>query len=217
MRSQVILSKKLLEDLYLEQKLSSSQIAKKLSCSESKINYWLSRYLIPKRTISEAVYGKLNPTGDPFSRREMSTYEDAFMLGLGLGLYWGEGNKKDPSSVRLGNSDPALVRAFLGFLESRFDIDKSRLRFGLQVFSDMDTKKVEGYWAEYLDVNLDSFYKTVVTISGKVGTYREKTKYGVMTLYFHNSRLKRLLMKEIDNLQRIDYSSFVLPKEERPM
>ena len=84
----------LLKELYLRQKLSSRMIAKKIGCSTSKVNYWLARHAIPKRDISEAVYVLNNPEGDPFEYKKPKTLQSAFLEGLGVGLYWGEGNKK---------------------------------------------------------------------------------------------------------------------------
>lgn len=217
MRNLKVITKNELSGLYLSSRLSSKEIAQTLGCSEGKINYWLSKYEIKKRNISDAVYQRLNPEGDPFTELPVTSSKEAFILGLGLGLFWGEGNKRNRQSVRLGNSDPALIRAFLFFLEDRYSIQRHRLRFGLQVFSDMDHDAVMKYWIKYLGVKPQQFYKTTITKSGRAGTYREKTKFGVLTLYFHNKKLRDLLLKEIDNLRGIDYSSFVLPKEERPM
>lgn len=200
----------LLRKLYVADRLSSREISSRLGFSESKVNYWISKYKIPKRSISDAVYTRLNPEGDPFFAAKTISKDDAFLLGLGLGLFWGEGNKKDPVSVRLGNSDPDLIKIFLRFLEDRFQIKKHRLRFGLQVFSDMDYTTAEEFWIRYLNVDASQFYKTVVTVSGKVGSYREKTKYGVLTLYFHNKKLRDLIVGEIDKLRNIDYHSDVL-------
>ncbi len=205
------ISKKILEELYLVSGLSSNQIAGQLKCSEGKVNYWLLKHGIKKRSVADAVYRKLNPSGDPFEVQKTLSKEDAFLLGLGLGLFWGEGNKKSPDSVRIGNSDPDLIKAFLYFLRNRFKIHSHRLRFGLQVFTDMDYKAAETFWATHLGVSPSQFYKTVVTVSGKVGTYREKTKFGVLTLYFHNKKLRDLLLKEIDKLKKIDYHADVLP------
>ena len=106
-----------LEDLYLRKKSSASHIAKKYKVSENKINYWLKKYNIPKRSISEAIYVKANPLGDPFTSAKPKSKEEWFLHGLGLGLYWGEGTKSNKHSVRLGNTDPALVVKFLEFLE----------------------------------------------------------------------------------------------------
>ncbi|HRH55722.1 MAG TPA: hypothetical protein PK609_02555 [Candidatus Paceibacterota bacterium] len=206
-----------LKQLYLVDKLSAKQISKKLNCSETKVHYWISKYSLPKRSISDAVYQKLNPNGDPYTVAKINSLEDSFLLGLGLGLFWGEGNKRDKSSVRLGNSDPDLIATFLYFLENRYQIQKHRLRFGLQIFSDMDPEEVEKFWMNRLGIKLEQLYKTVVTISGKTGTYREKSKHGVLTIYFHNKKLRDLLLAKIDNLRRIDYSSLVLPEEDKPM
>lgn len=206
-----------LKNLYINKKLSSREISLKLKCSEGKVNYWISKYNIPKRSISDAVYTRLNPNGDPFEVKKVESIEDALLVGIGLGLFWGEGNKKDFGTLRLGNSDPDLMRLFLYFLEKRYQIKKHRLRFGLQLFSDMNIRDAEKFWLDYLHITSNQLYKTVVSVSGKTGTYREKTKYGVLTLYFHNKKLRDLVIGEIDNLRKIDYHSDVLLKEEKPM
>lgn len=206
-----------LKNLYINKKLSSREISLKLKCSEGKVNYWISKYNIPKRSISDAVYTRLNPNGDPFEVKKVESIEDALLVGIGLGLFWGEGNKKDFGTLRLGNSDPDLMRLFLYFLEKRYQIKKHRLRFGLQLFSDMNIRDAEKFWLDYLHITSNQLYKTVVSVSGKTGTYREKTKYGVLTLYFHNKKLRDLVIGEIDNLSKIDYHSDVLLKEEKPM
>ena len=52
-----MLTKKELEDLYLNKKLSQIQISKKLKCSRDKISYWLGKYDIPLRDIFERQRG----------------------------------------------------------------------------------------------------------------------------------------------------------------
>jgi len=126
-----------LEKLYLKNKKSSKEISNIFKCSENKVNYWLNKYNIPKRSISEAVYLRLNPKGDPFKLKKLKTKEEALLFGLGIGLYWGEGTKRNEYAVRLGNTDPALIKKFIEFLENIYSIDRKKLRFGLQIFSDM--------------------------------------------------------------------------------
>lgn len=46
----------------------------------------------PKRSISDAIYAKRNPGGDPFTVVSPSIVSDAFLFGLGTGIYWGEGS-----------------------------------------------------------------------------------------------------------------------------
>ena len=137
------MDRSLLERWYIRDKKSVHDIAQALNCSDGKINYWLEKHFIPKRSISDAIYTKHNPKGDPFSTQPLQTSKDAFLFGLGLGLYWGEGTKKNQGQVRLGNTDPYLVLTFLDFLRKFYRIDNSRLRFAIQIFTDMDQKKEE--------------------------------------------------------------------------
>ena len=187
-----------IKKLYVNNKKSSAEIAKIFNCSERAVNYWLTRYEVKKRSISEAVYLKNNPNGDPFKIRTIKTVQDAKLLGLGLGLYWGEGNKKSKNSVRLGNTDPKLIKKFLEFLMRICGIEKKKLRFGLQVFSDMNTDQTLRFWLKELrgyGINRSQFFKVTVTPSRSLGTYKEKSKFGVMTVHFCNTKLKNLIDK----------------------
>lgn len=194
---------KLLEQLYVRNRKSVRDISKIFNCSEGKINYWLQKYSIPKRSISEAVYAMNNPNGDPFSFQTPRTNESSFLLGLGLGLYWGEGTKKNLHTVRLGNTDPHLVKAFLVFLRKTYKIDDSKLHFALQIFTDMDQKKEEKFWREFLNVDAKQFFKTTNTRSGSIGTYRVKSEHGVLTVYFGNKKLRDILISEIEKMKNL--------------
>lgn len=169
-------------------------IAKQSGFSHHKIAYWMDKHRIPRRTISEAVYLHSNPNGDPFKVKPIKTLDDAFLMGLGLGLYWGEGTKANAFEVRLGNSDPELLRMFMHFLTNRFGVVKTKLRFGLQVFTDINPDEALSYWVSALGVTREQFYKVHVTISGSLGTYRKKSKYGVVTIYFHNKKLRDIIV-----------------------
>jgi len=195
-----MIDKKLLIDLYINKKKSSREVADFIRCSEHKVNYWLKNHDIKKRTISEAIYNQKNPNGDPFKFKKIKTLEDAFLSGLGIGLYWGEGTKRDTSSVRLGNSDPNLIKKFIEYLEKMWDIDRGKLRFGLQIFDDMSQSETLKFWQRYLDVYSDQFYKTMYKPSSGPGTYNKKSKYGVLTIYFSNKKLRDIICGQIENM-----------------
>jgi len=199
------MDKSSLEQWYIHDKKSVHEIAGILKCSESGINYWLKKYAIPKRSIAEAIYTKHNPKGDPFLPQIPQTNKESFLFGLGLGLYWGEGTKRSLTAVRLGNTDPCIVRAFLFFLRKFYDINNSRLHFSLQIFTDMDQRKEEKFWKDFLNVDAAQFYKTTNTRSGSIGTYREKSKHGVLTIYFGNKKLRDILISEIEKLKELRY------------
>ncbi len=187
---------------YLRDKKSAAQIAIDCNCSVNQVNYWLSKYEIQKRSISDAVYIKLNPKGDPFSVVRLSKSEEWFLYGLGLGLFWGEGNKVNKNAVRLGNTDPDLIVAFLSFLKIIYQIDERKLRFGLQLFTDIPKEKALRYWCDSLGVSKTQFQKVVITKSTKSGTYRKKSKYGVITVYFSNTKLRDTIIGAIEDLRK---------------
>ena len=180
--------------MYVGQKKSVSEIAKIFGCSENRINYWLAKEGIKKRSISEAIYIKHNPNGDPFRFILPKNVDEAVLFGMGLGLYWGEGTKANKTCVRLGNSDAALLNVFIDFLIKFFHIKKEDLRFHLHVFTDIDLNEAYGYWIKKLKIKKEQFYKPIITKTGKLGTYRKKSKYGVVTVYYSNKKLRDLLI-----------------------
>ena len=176
-----MIHKQLLIKEYVQLQHSAREIAEKLGCSENKVHYWLEKHSIKKRTIRDAVYVRANPNGNPFSYSEPASKQDWFLFGLGLGLYWGEGNKANTHAVRLGNSDPDLINMFLKFLTEIYNIDKTRLRFGLQIFSDCSAREAQKYWCQKLSVD---------------------QSHGVLTVYFSNIKLRDIIVTAIDSLRK---------------
>jgi hypothetical protein len=102
-----------LAEWYGVRRRSMQEIAVSLGCSLHKVEYWMEKYGMPKRGHSEALYCKRHPQGDPFRFTPPRNIAEAKLFGLGLGLYWGEGNKAEKNSVRLGNTDPELIKRFI--------------------------------------------------------------------------------------------------------
>jgi hypothetical protein len=180
--------------------LSMAEIGRHLGCSVHKVAYWMERYGFVRRSRSDALYTKCNPSGDPFRIIPTVTRQDAFIAGLGLGLYWGEGTRANHTSVRLGNADPRLIRAFIAFLVRRYGARPERFTFGLQVFSDTPPAKAKRYWCAALHVPARQFQKVVVTPSRGIGTYRRRLANGVLTVYFHNRKLRDILVRELERV-----------------
>src|SRR5665213_633896 len=122
------LQRQQLESLYLDDGLSMMEISNLLNCSNHKVVYWMDLYKIKRRSISDAVYQKNHPDGDPFDIKPIKTKKDIKLLGMGVGLYWGVGNKANKTSIRLGNTDPALLRVFMKFLIELLGVKKADLR-----------------------------------------------------------------------------------------
>ena len=191
------LTRNLLNQLYNRDKKSVPVIAKELNCSEHRVNYWLKKNRISKRNISEAIYLNRNPDGDPFKFEPPKTNDDHHLFGMGIGLYWGEGNKANKNIVKLSNSDPELLKTFIKFLIRFFNIDKSDLRFHLHIFTDIDLSEAKHFWINELKIKKEQIYKPTITKTGKLGTYRNKSKYGVLAVYYCNTKLRNLIVNLI--------------------
>lgn len=191
---------RLLHNLYIREKKSVAQIAKEHGCSQHKVDYWLRKHAIEKRTISDAIYQLKHPEGNPFLSKNPETVEEYFLFGLGLGLYWGEGQKRGRGGVRLSNTDVKLIKKFIQFLDQKFNVKKDQLKFGLQIFNDISPSAALSYWKKELGVKEDQFYKVIVSKVRGLGTYKYKSEYGVVCVYFNNVRLRQIICEMIENI-----------------
>lgn len=164
----------------------------------------MDKHKIEKRSIGDSIYIKRNPGGNPFSVNKSFQMNENFIYGLGLGLFWGEGNKKNKNSVRLGNTDPDLIRLFIMYLKSVYNIDDTKLNFSIQIFEDLDVDTVRNFWIKKLSIEPIQIYKKItISKSGRKGTYKNKSKYGVITVYFNNTKLKEIIDKEIEDIKKM--------------
>ena len=79
------------------------------------------------------------------------------------------------------------------FMMRFFSVQKDDFRFGLQIFTDIDTEEALRFWTRELKVKKNQFSKVIVTISGSIGTYRKKSEHGVATLHYNNTKVRALL------------------------
>lgn len=179
------------------------EVSQKLHCSVNKVAYWMKCHDLKRRSISESAYVKHNPGGDPFLFRLPTTKNEHFLFGLGLGLYWGEGTKANKYSVRLGNTDPKMILVFISFLESFFMISRRDLRFGIQVFSTMKSQDALNFWAKELRAKKEQFMKVIVTPKRGEGSYGRKIEHGVLTVYYHNKKMRDTLVHQIEKIKEI--------------
>lgn len=189
-----MIAKKTLEYMYISNNLSMNQIANNLGVSLSTVDWWMRKHEIRRRSRSGANYVLYNPDGDPFKINALNTPYLNQLYGVGIGLYWGEGNKANKNSVRIGNTDSKMILKFIEFLTKIYSIDTTKLRFSIQTFDDTSIQEVEEYWQYALGFDNTYFTKTTVSKSGLFGNYTKKSKYGVLTLNFHNTKLRNILV-----------------------
>lgn len=192
-----LIEKSVLEQFYQKEHLSMMEISKKLHVSVNQVVWWMGRYDITRRSWSEATYVKRNPQGDPFRIKTNLSLQEAELKGIGLGIFWGEGNKTTKYGIKVGNTDHRLINKFIEFLTKICGVDRGKLRFSLIIFNDSDPVQAINYWISRLNIKEEQIGKpTIIPPQGK-GTYKNKSKYGVLTVGCFNTKLRKWLDKEL--------------------
>lgn len=76
-------------------------------------------------------------------------------LALSL-LYLGEGAKKSPATA-MGNSDPRILRFFVGMMQRLYGISPEDMRCELHLRADQDVTELTRYWSKTLRIPVKNF------------------------------------------------------------
>lgn len=202
-----MLAKEQLEELY-KNGYSAKDIADRLNYSESGIRYLLSKYAIPRRSISEAIYVKNNPNGDPFKIKELETQEDFKLFYISIGLYLGEGDKTSKHNVKLVNSNPYILRIFVKFLREICRVNEAKIRASLNIFDDVKLQNSINFWTNSIGITKKQLTGAIVRKS-RGGSYKNKSEYGTLSVYVSNIKLKKIIMDWCNNLISCWYADVV--------
>lgn len=113
-------------------------------------------------------------------------------LILLLGLYWGEGTKKDFGII---NSDPHLIQTFIFCLGS-IGINSDRLTISIRIHSDVDLDAAKSFWISKTNLPENSI-RGIEIIEGKK---KGKLKYGMCRVRVSSGIRERLLVQTMISL-----------------
>lgn len=192
---------------------SYSQIKEIIDVSKSTLSYWLKNYPLSdkrirqlrdwnekrienyretrrknKEKLLELIYNEMKLEILPFSKR------DLFIAGLFL--YWGEGGKTKEAELSLSNTNPAIAKFFIYWLENALKINRNKMRIKLHLYKDMDIKKEINFWKRMLGVKKNQFAKPYVKDSNLSSiTYKNGFNHGTCNIIIGNATLtKKILM-----------------------
>jgi len=96
----------------------------------------------------------------------------------GCMLYWAEG-AKHRNTIRFSNSDPEMVRFFVKFLRTYFDVPDEAIRLTCNLFADhLDRQReIERYWLSIADLTDASLCKSTVNTYSK---YSQRKRKGML-------------------------------------
>ena len=172
------ISKSTLSGWLNDMPLSSKQIRQLRDLNPQRIERFRETMRKKREQRLQSVYEQVRKDIGSLSRR------DLFIAGLYL--YWGEGTKSDQSSIGVANTDPAVIRAFIHWMEI-MRIPKDKIRVRLHLYTDMNIKQESLYWSKELDMPLKQFRKPYVKNSSLAGlTYKTGHGHGTCNLRFGN-------------------------------
>ena len=106
-------------------------------------------------------------------------------------LYLGEGFKTK-SSIGLGNSNPDIMKLFIGLLRSVYDLDETKFRIYLHLRYDQDDILEKTFWSQILSVPLNKFGKTQFDKRTQ-GSKTWKDYHGVCSVYYYDAKIEKRL------------------------
>ncbi len=107
----------------------------------------------------------------------------------GFLLYWAEGSKME-GTMRIANLDARMLQLFARFLREVCHAQERRLRVYPRVSRECDLVAARRYWARLLKLPSDQVHVYPHTDTRSLAS-RQWSPYGLATLEFHNTKLKR--------------------------
>jgi hypothetical protein len=140
---------------------------------------------------------------DEEGRRRFGSLSERELLVAGLGLYAGDGSKRD-GEVIFANNDADLVAFFCRWLRTCFEVDETRLRVRLYLHEGLDLSAATTFWSEVTGVPPEGFRKPYRAVPD--GSIRHtKHRHGCAHVSYASSSVHRRIMGMIRGL--FDYGA----------
>lgn len=121
------------------------------------------------------------------ARQEFEDFKFYPLFITGIALYWGEGDRQSRYQVRLGNTDPAMIRIFVSFLKDVCGVPTNKIYASILIYPDIDGEVCREFWIQHSELSEGNFQKSI-TIQGRHKTRRLQN--GVCTVGVSSRYLK---------------------------
>lgn len=189
-----------------EQGLSVKEIARRVCVSQASVSVWVRdieltpdqhrrlqelngmhfRQIRARQVLSERHRTRRRQAQD--DGRCLARREDAFHAA-GCMLYWAEGGKSR-NQVRMTNSDPEVLKFFVRFLRTYFDVADEQIRITCNLFADHLDRQVaiEQFWLDWLDLPRASLCTSIVNVYSKYSRKKRTNRLPYGTCHVTVSR-----------------------------
>ncbi len=123
------------------------------------------------------------------------------MFIAGLFLYWGEGGKTTTTTTTISNTDPAVLKFFIAWLQS-LGVATDKLRVKIHLYRDMDIEYETAYWSKTLGIPRKNFRNPYIKDSARSGlTYPQKFTHGTCNVYFENRDVMETVLMGLEYIR----------------
>jgi len=128
----------------------------------------------------------------------------------GCMLYWAEGSKSR-NAAQFVNSDPEVVRVFVHFVRTHFEVADDAFRIACNLFADHLERQfeIEQFWLDTLDLPRSCLRKSTVNVYSKHSQKKRKNRlpYGTVRVCVHSTRVVQSIYGSIQ-----EYGGFERPE-----
>jgi hypothetical protein len=115
-------------------------------------------------------------------------------------LYWAEGSKAR-NQLRFTNSDPEMVRFFVSFLRTYFDLEDGDIRITCNLFADHleRQREIEHFWLDIASLPASCLCKSTVNTYSKYSKKKRQNKlpYGTCRVTVSRTRVTQSIYGSI--------------------
>ena len=200
--------------------MSYSQIKSKIKVSKSTLSIWLEKYPLSEKRIREL--RDWNPRRIENCRNTKLRKRQAMLEGVyqnvikevgklsprdlfiaGLFLYWGEGTKASRNLVAFTNTDPAMLKFFIKWL-NLIGIKRDLLKVKLHLYIDMDIEEKTRFWSKELGIPNSRFVSPYIKDSKFTSlTYKGGFGQGTCIVYYPSSEVYNKIMMSLKYLREV--------------
>ncbi|MEK7497654.1 MAG: hypothetical protein AAB656_01925 [Patescibacteria group bacterium] len=190
-----------IRDLYINEKLSIREVAKRLNLNMWAVRSRMKRADILRRSSAETNAIKFLKSPLSYKRKIKLSHKEKQLLQAGLMLYWAEGSKRSQYTVDLANSDVDMLIIFLKVLRNIYQVDKKKLRVYLYCYSNQNPIALVNYWSNILNISKSQFTKPYVRQDFDPKKI-DKMPRGMVHVRYGDKRLLMQIKAEIDIIRK---------------
>jgi hypothetical protein len=204
------------------------EIARMVGCALSSVSYWTrdiqltseqrSRLRSRNPSINGQLVARANEQRARARRvsyqkqgRQRARDERGRLHEAGCMLYWAEGTK-GRNSVQFVNSDPKMVRFFVGFLRTCYAVRNESIRLDCNLFADHleRQQEIEQFWLDTLELPSSCLRKSTVNVYSKYSKKKRQNRlpYGTVRVCVHRTEIVQSIygaIQEYGGFERPDW------------